>query len=195
MAAQGAESAAARRAAQEVGLPLVVKPLRQGSSLGVSIVFEAGAVPAALARAFEYDEQVLLERYVRGREMTVGILGDRALPVVELQYPGGFFDYDAKYTSRETRYIVNPDLTDAQRGRLQRAALRAHRALGCCGFSRVDLILDDAGAPQVLEVNTIPGMTSRSLFPMAARAAGMDFCALCDALARRARRARETLSV
>lgn len=179
------------QAIEELGLPLAVKPVREGSSLGVSVAATVAEAVAALHRAFAYGRQALLERFVGGREVTVGILGDEALPIVELAYPGRIFDYDAKYRGGATRYSVAPDLGRRQTTRIQELALHAHRALGCSGFSRVDLRLDSAGQAYLLEVNTIPGFTSRSLFPMAARAAGIEFPDLCDRIVRAALMERE----
>ena len=195
MATQRADGLAVKQAIAEIGLPVVVKPLRQGSSIGVSVARADADVAAGLEAAFEYDDQAIIERLVPGREMTVGVLGHEALPLIELHYGGEIFDYNAKYINAQTEYIVNPRLPEAARERCREAALDAHRALGCTGFSRVDLILDEHEAPTVLEVNTIPGMTARSLFPMAARAAGISFVDLCDRLVRTALDARRPLSV
>jgi D-alanine-D-alanine ligase len=177
-------------AAQELGLPIVVKPVREGSSFGVSLVSDVGEVMGALDAAFRFGSQVMLEEFVGGRELTVGILAEAPLPVVEIQYEGKLFDFDAKYRATTTVYTVNPALTPAEAKSVQQAALAAHRALGCRGYSRVDVRLDN-GNPSVLEVNTIPGFTSRSLFPMAARAAGIEFPQLCDRLLREALKARD----
>lgn len=182
-------------AVEELGLPVVVKPLGQGSSLGVTVAGTLEEVSEGLKEAVRYDEQAILERHVIGREITVGVLGNEALPIIELRYPGRLFDYRAKYESDETVFIVNPDLTQQTAQRAQVTALLAHRALGCSGFSRVDMIVDREGLPYVLEVNTIPGMTKRSLFPMAAAEAGIGFPELCDRLVRMAALAREPLGV
>lgn len=160
-------------------LPWVIKPVHQGSSIGLSIIDCADMLGAALACAFSFDQSVLVEEYVPGRELTVGILGDRALPVVEIVSRNRFFDYQAKYQSGLTEYIVPARLDERTAERVRQAALEAHRALGCAGYSRVDLILDETGQPRILELNSIPGMTRTSLLPRAAREEGIAFDQLC----------------
>ena len=161
-------------------LPVVVKPSRQGSTVGMSFVFETPEIAPALEKAWQFDSHVLVERYIKGREFTVGILGDAALPLVEIVPKHGFYDYDNKYTAGATDYFCPAELDRAKAGHIQELALRAHRVL-CCGvYSRVDVLLDAAGHPFVLEVNTIPGMTATSLLPKAAAAAGLSFTALCE---------------
>ncbi len=167
-------------AVQEVGLPLVVKPLKQGSSIGVSIAKELNDVPVSLSKAFNYGHQALLERYIQGREFAVGMLDGTALPVIELRYARPFFDYEAKYSDDATQFITRPELPAGACERLQEIAVAAHIALGCRHISRVDMMLETDGCPYVLEVNTIPGFTERSLFPLAAREAGIEFPDLCD---------------
>lgn len=179
--AEGGSAAKARVLA--FGLPVVVKPVAEGSSVGITIHRTAEALEAGLAEAFRHGGAALVERFVAGREMTVGILEDRALPVVELKPARDFYDYEAKYRDDRTVYVVDPPMAAADREAVQAAGLAAHRALGCEGFSRVDVILGGAGAPCVLEVNTIPGMTDRSLLPKAARAAGIAFPDLCERIA------------
>jgi len=169
-----------REAADEIGLPLMVKPVRQGSSLGVSLARTMDGVRRGLAEAFRYDAHAILERCIKGREFTVGILDEKPLPIVELLYPQSFFDFDAKYEAESTEFVTDLDLARDVRDLVQRTALRAHQAIGCAGFSRVDIILGRDSRPYVLEINTIPGFTERSLFPLAARAAGIDFPDLCD---------------
>jgi D-alanine-D-alanine ligase len=176
--------AAAESAALAFGLPLVVKPVAEGSSVGVTVHHTASRLAEGLQEAFRHGGAALVERFVAGRELTVGILEDRALPVVELKPARAFYDYEAKYRDDRTVYVVDPPLAAAERDAVQAAALAAHRALGCEGFSRVDVILSREGRPCVLEVNTIPGMTDRSLLPKAARAAGIEFPALCERIAR-----------
>jgi len=176
--------AAAEAAALAFGLPLVVKPVAEGSSVGVTVHHTAARLAEGLQEAFRHGGAALVERFVAGRELTVGILEDRALPVVELKPARAFYDYEAKYRDDRTVYVVDPPLAAAERDAVQAAALAAHRALGCEGFSRVDVILSREGRPCVLEVNTIPGMTDRSLLPKAARAAGIEFPALCERIAR-----------
>jgi D-alanine-D-alanine ligase len=165
-------------------VPLVVKPSRQGSTVGMSFVFDRAEVPAALAKAWEHDERAIVEAYVKGREFTVGILGDEALPVVEIVPKQGFYDYQNKYTAGATDYFCPARVNEAQAAEIRKWALAAHRALGCRVYSRVDVLLDATGAPFVLEVNTIPGMTATSLLPKAAAAAGIDFPSLCEKILR-----------
>jgi D-alanine-D-alanine ligase len=158
-----------------LGFPLVVKPAAQGSSLGVKVVARREDVPEALVSAFSYDDRVLVERYVEGRELAVGILGSDPLPIVEaIPRDGDMFDFEARYEIGRTDYVCPADLSDGDSRAVAGAALVAYEALGCAGFARVDLILGDDG-PQVLEVNAIPGLTDTSLFPMAAEAAGIGF--------------------
>lgn len=178
-----------RKRFDDLPLPLVVKPRAEGSSIGVSIIDSLEELPAALEEAAKYGDDILLEEFVAGRELTVGILGETALPIIELRPKRRFFDFAAKYQDPETEYIVNPPLETKTGEEVQRIALMAHRALRCEGFSRVDLILshDDGGkSPRivVLEVNSIPGMTERSLVPKAARAIGITFPDLCCRIVR-----------
>jgi len=154
--------------------PVVVKPICEGSSVGVSVVRTRGAMARALKAAFRYDPEALVETYVPGRDLTVGVLDDQALAVVEMRPRGGFYGYDAKYKGR-TEYLVPAPLTAHQAARTQDLALAAHRALGCRGASRVDFRLDERGRPQLIEVNTIPGMTATSLLPKSADAVGIGF--------------------
>jgi D-alanine-D-alanine ligase len=158
-----------------LGFPLVVKPAGQGSSLGVKVVAQRDDVPEALVAAFSYDDRVLLERYVEGRELAVGVLGADPLPVVEaIPRDSDMFDFEARYEIGRTDYVCPADLRKGDATRVAAAATQAYEALGCNGFSRVDLMLGDDG-PEVLEVNAIPGLTDTSLFPMAAEAVGIDF--------------------
>ncbi|MBP7215712.1 MAG: D-alanine--D-alanine ligase [Candidatus Omnitrophica bacterium] len=162
-----------------MALPAVVKPATHGSSIGLSIVDEKKDLLRAARNAFVYDETILIEEYLRGREFTVGILDDVALPVVEIIPTKRFFDFEAKYQYGLTRYEVPARLEPAVTKALQRAGLAAHRLLGCSGCSRVDFILKDNVEPVVLEVNTIPGFTQTSLLPKAAKHEGIDFTQLC----------------
>jgi D-alanine-D-alanine ligase len=164
-------------------LPYVVKAPRQGSSVGVHIIREASALPAALEDCFQYGEEVLIESFFVGRELTVGILGGEALPVVEIVPQDGFYDYDHKYTSGASEYFVPAPLTEAQAASVQSTACAAHRALGLEVYSRVDILLAPDGSMSVLEINTIPGMTELSLLPKAAAVAGLSFPALCEEIA------------
>jgi D-alanine-D-alanine ligase len=163
---------------EEMEWPLVVKPARQGSSVGVSIVHHRAELQKAVESARQFDPHVLVEEFVKGREFTVGILGRRALPVIEIRTKDGWFDYEHKYTPGAAIEEV-ADLEPAVAKHLQALALRAHECLGCRDVSRVDVILREDGRPFVLEVNTIPGMTANSLLPKAAKAAGVEMEALC----------------
>jgi D-alanine-D-alanine ligase len=161
-----------------LGFPLVVKPASQGSSLGVEFAATRDEVPEALLAAFSYDDRVLLERYVRGRELAVSVLDGEALPIVEaIPREGDFFNFEARYEIGRTDYVCPAELPEETP--VRELATRTYEALGCSGFARVDLILGDEG-PQVLEVNAIPGLTDTSLFPMAAEAAGIDFTSLVE---------------
>ena len=158
--------------------PLVVKPAACGSSIGISIL-TSGGLEEACRKARDYSDTVLIERYVRGRELTIGILGDQALPPVEVIPLRSFYDTQAKYQDTGTRYECPARLTAAQEMDLREAAFKATRALGCEIMARVDFILGEDGAAYILEVNTIPGFTDKSLLPKAAKAAGIDFPDLC----------------
>lgn len=160
---------------ERLGFPLVVKPASQGSSLGVKFASERDEVPGALVAAFSYDDRVLLERYVEGRELAVSVLGTEALPIVEAIPRGSDrFDFEARYEIGRTEYACPAELSGEEAEAVQTTAVRTYETLGCEGFARVDLMLGDDG-PQVLEVNAIPGLTDTSLFPMAAEAAGLSF--------------------
>ena len=160
---------------ERLGFPLVIKPSRGGSALGVKFVAAEQEVPEALVSAFSYDGRVLLERFVDGRELAVSVLGDEPLPVVEaIPSDGDRYDFEARYEIGRTVFVCPAELSETEAGAVTTAALSAYRALGCTGFSRVDLILGRDG-PQVLEVNAIPGLTDTSLLPQAAEAAGISF--------------------
>jgi D-alanine-D-alanine ligase len=161
--------------AQELGLPLMVKPAREGSSIGMSKVTEAAALEAAWRLAARYDDRVFAERWIHGAEYTVAILGREPLPPIRLETPRAFYDYEAKYQAADTRYLCPCGLDAAQEHAIQALALRAFEAVGASGWGRVDLMVDGAGQPWLIEVNTVPGMTDHSLVPMAARAAGIGF--------------------
>jgi D-alanine-D-alanine ligase len=172
---------------QRLGFPLVVKPASQGSSLGVEFASSRDGVPQALIAAFSYDDRVLLERYVKGRELAVSVLGAEPLPVVEaIPRDQDFFNFEARYEIGRTEYVCPAELGEQRTGEVQELAARTYEALGCSGFARVDLMLGDEG-PQVLEVNAIPGLTDTSLFPMAAEAAGLDFSQLVERILESAR--------
>jgi len=163
------------RLEETLGLPLVVKPSRGGSSLGVKFAASPGEVPQALVSAFSYDERVLLERYVEGRELAVSVLGDEPLPVVEaVLLEGDRYDFEARYEIGRTRFACPAELSADEFRAVTEAALGTYRALGCTGFARIDLILA-ANGPWLLEANAIPGLTDTSLLPQAAEAAGLSF--------------------
>jgi D-alanine-D-alanine ligase len=172
--------------AERFGYPLVCKPAEGGSSLGVSIVRGRATMAGAVARAREHGETILVERYVRGREFTVGVLEGEALPMVELVVSREFFDYTAKYEDEQTRYVTPVSLLHTLYRKACEAAVRAYRGIGCRHMARVDLLYGFDGKLYVLEVNTIPGFTPRSLLPMAAAEIGIEFSALCDRLVRAA---------
>ncbi len=162
------------------GAPFVVKPATSGSSCGVTIVRDPSGFQAALEEAFRFSDHAVVDRFVKGRELTVGILGDEALPVVEVIPGRKFYDYEAKYGESGTRYEAPARLSADEAARVGSAALTAYRAIGCEVMGRVDVILsEDDREPYVLEINTIPGLTGKSLLPKAAKAAGIDFPALC----------------
>jgi D-alanine-D-alanine ligase len=156
-------------------LPVVVKPSTEGSSVGVEIVRDEKAFQHALKKAFAYGETVLVEKYVRGKEVQIAILDDKVLGGVEVRPSKEFYSYEAKYTAGLTEYIFPPELDTRTYWKAEAAALAAHQALGCSGATRVDLIIDKSNDPYVLEVNTIPGMTETSLLPKIAKNAGLEF--------------------
>ncbi len=158
-----------------LGLPVMVKPALEGSSIGMSKVAEAEGLAEAYRLAAGFEGEVLAERWISGREYTVTILGETALPVICLETPRAFYDYEAKYQTGDTRYLCPCGLAAAEEQRLQRLALSAFRAIGARGWGRVDILCEEDGTPWVIELNTVPGMTDHSLVPMAARQAGLDF--------------------
>jgi len=162
-----------------LGLPVVVKPRGQGSSIGVHIIRSHGEVADAVSDALGYGQEALLEEFIRGRELTVGILDGEPLPIIELRSRREFFDFEAKYEAGVTEHVFDVPLGPESYRRVQDVALGAYRALGCRGFARVDMRLSEPADPYVLEVNTIPGFTPVSLFPEAARRAGLEFPDLC----------------
>jgi D-alanine-D-alanine ligase len=170
-----------------LGFPLVVKPASQGSSLGVEFASSRDEIPQALVAAFSYDDRVLLERYVKGRELAVSVLGADPLPIVEaIPREEDFFNFEARYEIGRTEYVCPADLPQAQARTVLELARRTYETLGCGGFARVDLMLG-ADGPRVLEVNAIPGLTDTSLFPMAAEAAGIGFAELVERILSSAR--------
>ena len=165
--------------AQRLGLPIMVKPVNEGSSIGMTKVRKGAELGDAHALAAKYDSLVIAEQFIEGVELTIGILGREALPAIRLETPRDFYDYEAKYVADDTRYILPCGLPEAEERNIARDSLRAFDALGCRGWGRVDLMVDRSGQPYFLEVNTSPGMTDHSLVPMAARHAGIPFDELC----------------
>ena len=167
----------------KVGIPCVVKPPREGSSVGVHLVHTEEEWEAAIEDAAKYSRDVLVEQLITGKELTVGVVGDEVLPVIHIQPRSGFYDISNKYPwmtgQGGTDYFCPADLPDEVTAEVQDQALRAHRSLGTEVYSRVDVLLSEEGTPYVLEVNTIPGMTESSLLPKAAAAAGTDYATLC----------------
>ena len=158
-----------------ISLPLVIKPAREGSTIGVSIVKTEGELALSLKEAGKYDEEILVEKFVEGKEITVGILEDIPLPIIEIVPKSGFYNYHSKYTKGETQYIIPARIPREKYLYAQEISLKAFRALGCSGFARVDLMTDEQSDPFVIDVNTMPGMTETSLLPQAAGYAGIPF--------------------
>jgi D-alanine-D-alanine ligase len=168
-----------KAAAQRLGTPLFVKPASEGSSVGMTKVKKAADLEEAFALAVNYDPVVIAEKFIDGPELTIGILGEQALPIIRIETPREFYDYEAKYIANDTRYVIPCGLSKTKEQQLQALSLKAFRALGCRGWGRVDLMLDKRGRPFLLEVNTSPGMTDHSLVPMGARAVGISYEDLC----------------
>ena len=162
------------------GLPVVVKPVDQGSTIGISIVRDMGGLEAAIGLARKYSAGVLFEKYIAGRELSVPIIGEQVFPIIEIKPKRGFYDYERKYTKGMTIYDCPAAIGDAVARRIEDQAMRAFRILGCEGFARADLRLAEDGTPYLLEMNTIPGMTETSLVPMGAKARGVSFTQLVD---------------
>ena len=168
-----------------ISLPLVVKPARQGSTVGVVIVKNESELESAMAEAGKYDRKLLIEKFVSGRELTIGVLGGQALPILEIIPKGGFYDFNNKYpflnpqSGGGAEHVCPAEINPNETKQIQELALRAFRALGLVVYGRVDVLLSDSGDPFVLEVNTIPGMTEASLLPEAAAAAGINYVDLC----------------
>ena len=168
-----------------ISVPLVVKPARQGSTVGVVIVKDASELDSAMTEAAKYDRKLLIEKFVPGRELTIGILGDQALPILEIIPKGGFYDFNNKYpflnpqAGGGAEHVCPAEIDPNKTKQVQKQALHAFRALGLVVYGRVDVLLPDSGNPSVLEVNTIPGMTEASLLPEAAAAAGINYVDLC----------------
>lgn len=163
---------------KKLNFPIVVKPAMQGSSVGLSIADNRADLENSFDLAFSFDERLLVEEYIRGREITVAILDEEALPVIEIIPKKRFFDYEAKYCAGMTEYVVPAELETKLSRDIKEKALRAHKALGCSGCSRVDMILR-GNIPFILEINTIPGLTDTSLLPKAAKVRGISFAQLC----------------
>jgi D-alanine-D-alanine ligase len=168
-----------------IPIPFVIKAPRQGSTVGVHIIRNEREVDAAIADASTYDRELLVEKFIQGRELTIGVLGDQALPIIEIIPKGGFYDFTNKYpflnpgAGGGAEHVCPAKIAEEQTRAIQELALRAHRALGLRVYSRVDIILPEEGDPSVLEANTIPGMTEASLLPEAAAAAGIGYPELC----------------
>ncbi|OGR29600.1 MAG: D-alanine--D-alanine ligase [Desulfuromonadaceae bacterium GWB2_53_15] len=170
-----------RLAELSFGLPLVVKPVQEGSSVGVSIVKLESELNTAVALAFSHDSEILVEQYIKGQEVQVGILDDRPIGAIEIVPKNEFYDFEAKYTDGMAEHIFPARLEPSLYAKAQQIGLAAHRTLGCKGYSRVDLLVDSTGDCYVLEVNTLPGMTALSLLPeIAAKGAGLSFEALVE---------------
>ena len=165
--------------AKRLGTPMFVKPASEGSSVGMSKVRKAGDLEEAYALAVNYDPVVIAEKFIDGPELTVAILGEQVLPIIRIETPREFYDYEAKYLADDTRYLIPCGLAAKKEKEIQALCLKAFRALGCRGWGRVDLMLDKRGRPFLLEINTSPGMTDHSLVPMAARAVGIPYEDLC----------------
>jgi D-alanine-D-alanine ligase len=168
-----------KAAAKKLGVPLFVKPASEGSSVGMSKVKRAGDLEEAFALAVNYDPVVIAEKFIDGPELTVAIVGERVLPVIKIETPREFYDYEAKYLANDTRYLIPSGLPAAKEKQIQALSLKAFQALGCRGWARVDVMLDRRGRAYLLEINTSPGMTDHSLVPMAAKAVGISYEDLC----------------
>ncbi|MGK2879037.1 MAG: D-alanine--D-alanine ligase [Solirubrobacterales bacterium] len=167
----------------DLGFPVVVKPARQGSALGIKFAASHEEVPAALVSAFSYDDRVLIEQFIKGREIAVSVLDGESLPAVEAVPIGGdFYDFESRYEIGKTDYVCPAEVGDDIAARLSALAVQTYELLDCHGFARVDFMLPETGEPQVLEVNSIPGLTRTSLMPMAAEAAGVSFEELAERL-------------
>ncbi|RUO23527.1 D-alanine--D-alanine ligase [Aliidiomarina iranensis] len=161
-----------------LGGKVMVKPAHEGSSIGMGLASNADELAKALAEAARFDGDMLVEAWLSGPEYTVAVLGDEALPAIKVQTPNAFYDYAAKYQANSTQYICPAELADEQENNVRQLALAAFKAVGCEGWGRVDMMMDSAGQLQLLELNTVPGMTTKSLVPMAAKQVGLSFSAL-----------------
>ncbi|MGQ9569381.1 MAG: D-alanine--D-alanine ligase [Thermodesulfovibrionales bacterium] len=165
-------------------MPWVVKPTTEGSSIGVSIVREESQFLSAIKMAFSLSNRIIIEKYIKGKEVHVGILNGKVLGGVEVKPSLDFYNYEAKYTAGKTEYIFPPEISSNSYEKVKEIALKAHTSLGCKGATRVDLKISEKGMPYVLEINTIPGMTETSLFPKIAKKEGMDFPTLIEEILR-----------
>jgi D-alanine-D-alanine ligase len=182
---QGVAADQVERLVARYGLPLVIKPVREGSTIGLTIAKDVDAVASGLVLAARYDRRVLVQSFATGTEITVGVLATpevQVLPTLEIVSDNPVYDYDAKYTAGKSHHIIPARIPEAAQAAASEAAARAFTELGCSGMARVDIIVDAAGTPWVLEVNTVPGLTELSLLPDAARAAGIQFEDLCQRL-------------
>ena len=182
---EGVAADVVERLVARFGMPLVVKPVREGSTIGLTIARDADEVASGLVLAGRYDRRVLVQRFASGTEVTIGVLATpelQILPTLEIVSENPVYDYDAKYTAGKSHHIIPARISEPARASASDAASRAFRELGCSGMARVDIIVDGAGTPWVLEVNTVPGLTELSLLPDAARAAGIPFDELCQRL-------------
>ena len=166
------------RVADELGFPVMIKPVHEGSSCGATKVKQVNELESVIARARALDPDIIAERWIQGTEYTAGILSGKVLPLIRLETPREFYDYEAKYLADSTRYVCPCGLPPDQEADLMSLILLAFYAIGATGWGRIDLFVDQAGTPWLIELNTVPGMTSHSLVPMAARQAGIDFDAL-----------------
>jgi D-alanine-D-alanine ligase len=182
---EGVAAEVVERLVARFGLPLVIKPVREGSTIGLTIAKNADDVASGLVLAGRYDRRVLVQRFASGTEVTIGVLATpelQVLPTLEIVSENPVYDYDAKYTAGKSHHIIPARIPEAARAAASDAAARAFTELGCSGMGRVDIIVDQGGTPWVLEVNTVPGLTELSLLPDAARAAGISFEQLCERL-------------
>ncbi len=163
-----------------ISLPFVVKPSEEGSTIGISIVKKEDEVSNALSAALKCNSEIIIEKFIKGKELTAAIINGKPLPLIEIVPKSGFYDYQSKYTSGSTKYIVAPTMEKELETKIQELALKAYHALNCCGAARVDIILDEEKTPSILEINTIPGMTENSLLPKAAKNAGISFDELVE---------------
>ena len=166
----------------KLGFPMVVKPGEEGSTIGITIVRKKNELAGAVKKASAFGDTLLFERFIRGREVTVGVLDGRPLPIIEIAPREGFYDYHAKYTKGFTEYILPARLKKRNYARVQELGVKAYQALGCEGAARVDFMVDEEERPYCLEVNTVPGMTETSLIPKAAKAVGIDFNELVETM-------------